>query len=319
VIRRRDVSGDPAKKQFRGRAIRADWTYNHSMPRWPDLFNSLREHDIRVSETDMPRPVGGGDVSSAWRVRTEDNAVFLKTGPASAYDMFLAEAEGLRELEAAAAVRVPRVMGCIVSGAEALLALEWLDFEPAGPDSEQVLGRQLAQLHRQRAKRFGWHRDNTIGATPQQNGWSDDWVRFFAEKRLGFQLDLAERNGFGGALQVDGRRLLERLGRFFNDYWPEPSLLHGDLWGGNWAVADGVPVIFDPAVYYGDRESDIAMTQLFGGFGTAFYAAYNEAWPLRPGYEQRMELYRLYHVLNHLNLFGSSYLGRARSIIGGLL
>lgn len=267
----------------------------------------------------MPRPIGGGDISSAWRLRTEEHAVFLKTGPASSYDMFLAEADGLRELEKAAAVRVPRVLGCIVSGTEALLALEWLDLEPAGSEAERLLGCQLAKLHRYRSERFGWRRDNTIGATPQKNGWSEDWVRFFGEKRLGFQLDLAEQKGFGGELQIEGRRLVEKLGGFFNDYWPEPSLLHGDLWGGNWAVAGGAPVVYDPAVYYGDRESDIAMTKLFGGFGTAFYEAYEEAWPLRPGYERRLELYKLYHVLNHLNLFGASYLSRARAIIRGLL
>jgi fructosamine-3-kinase len=289
------------------------------MPRWQELFGRLREHGIPVSEIDMPRPVGGGDINAAWRIRTEQNAVFLKTGPAASYDMFLAEAEGLQELARAAAVRVPRVLGCIVSGSEAVLALEWLDFEPADASSERRLGEQLAALHRHRKERFGWHRDNTIGATPQLNRWSDDWVRFFTEKRLGFQLELAERNGFGGELQIEGRRLLERVGGFFNDYWPEPSLLHGDLWGGNWAVADSVPVIFDPAVYYGDREADIAMTQLFGGFGSAFYDAYQDAWPLRPGHERRIELYKLYHVLNHLNLFGSAYLSRATSIIRGLL
>lgn len=266
----------------------------------------------------MPRPVGGGDISSAWRIRTEDAAVFLKTGPASSYDMFQAEAEGLKELDKARAVRVPRVLGCIVSGSEAMLALEWLDFEPAEAESAGLLGEQLAVLHGYREKRFGWHRDNTIGATPQLNGWTDDWVRFFTEKRLGFQLELADRNGFGGDLQIEGRRLLERIGGFFSDYWPEPSLLHGDLWGGNWAVAGGAPVIFDPAVYYGDREADIAMTHLFGGFGSAFYEAYENAWPLRPGHERRIELYKLYHVLNHLNLFGAAYLSRARSIMRSL-
>jgi fructosamine-3-kinase len=130
---------------------------------------------------------------------------------------------------------------------------------------------------------------------------------------------LAAENGFTGELQQEGDRLLSNLGQFFNGYWPEASLLHGDLWGGNWASSGGEPVLFDPAVYYGDRESDIAMTKLFGGFSAEFYHAYEEAWPLAAGSEKRILLYQLYHVLNHLNLFGQSYLGRALGIIRSLL
>ena len=289
------------------------------MPQWQNLFTVLRENDIPVSDNDMPRPVGGGDISSAWRIRTDDTPVFLKTGPASAYDMFLGEAEGLRELAGAGAIRVPKVLGCVSSGQESLLALEWIDFEIAGPAAETALGTQLATLHRHTADRFGWHRDNTIGSTPQKNDWSDDWVCFYGEHRLGFQLELAAVNGYGKDLQSEGRQLLDNLGYYFSDYWPEPSLLHGDLWSGNWAAANGSPVIFDPAVYYGDRETDIAMTQLFGGFGQRFYDAYESAWPMSPGYRKRILLYQLYHVLNHLNLFGSSYLARARDLIRRLL
>ncbi|MDH4072225.1 MAG: fructosamine kinase family protein [Gammaproteobacteria bacterium] len=289
------------------------------MPRWQRLFPILREHDIRVSSQDMPRPVGGGDISSAWRARAGDRHVFLKTGPGSAYDAFLAEADGLRELASAGAVRVPKVLGCVTSGSEALLALEWIDFGIASGETERKLGAQLAAQHRVTAERFGWHRDNTIGATPQMNAWNDDWVEFFGEQRLGFQLGLAAKNGFTGSLQADGHTLQDKLGYFFRDYWPEASLLHGDLWGGNWAAADGEPVIFDPAVYYGDRESDIAMTLLFGGFGQAFYDAYESAWPMSPGSRERIRLYQLYHVLNHLNLFGAGYLGRARELIRSIL
>ena len=263
----------------------------------------------------MPRPVAGGDMSSAWRILADNHPVFLKTGPASALDMFLAESDGLKELAKAKAVRVPRVLGCVCSGKESLLALEWIDFQPASTSTEWIFGRNLANLHRFTVDRFGWHRDNTIGSTPQQNPWNDDWVQFFAEHRLGFQLELAARNGFRGNLRTMGDRLLASLGQYFNDYWPEASLLHGDLWGGNWAASDSVPVMFDPAVYYGDRETDIAMTRLFGGFGTAFYEAYDETWPLAAGYKEREQLYQLYHVLNHLNLFGGSYLGRAEEIL----
>jgi len=289
------------------------------MPQWQNLFTALREHDIRVSADDMPRPVGGGDISSAWRIRTENSAVFLKTGPASALDMFQAEADGLRELAKADAVRVPKVLGCIYSGKESLLALEWIDFELASVSAEWILGRNLAKLHHYSADRFGWQRDNTIGSTPQHNAWSDDWVQFLKEYRIGFQLELAAKNGFTGELQELGARLLDNIGAYFSDYWPEASLLHGDLWGGNWATSDSVPVIYDPAVYYGDRETDIAMTKLFGGFGPAFYEAYEDAWPLAAGSAERERLYQLYHVLNHLNIFGAAYLGRAEGIMRDLI
>ena len=285
------------------------------MPEWQSLFSVLRENDINVSLQDMPRPVSGGDISAAWRIKTEGNHVFLKTGPADSLAMFQAEADGLRELQKADAVRVPNVLGCVSSGTECLLALEWIDFELADSATEKMLGQQLAKQHRYCEDRFGWHKDNTIGSTPQHNLWNDDWVEFIGKDRLGFQLGLAAKNGFTGDLQVEGAALCKNLGQFFADYWPEASLLHGDLWGGNWAAADGVPVIFDPAVYYGDRESDIAMTKLFGGFGASFYDAYEEAWPLSAGSEQRISLYQLYHVLNHLNLFGGSYLNRALGII----
>jgi fructosamine-3-kinase len=289
------------------------------MPEWQTLFSALREHDIKVSDRDMPRPVHGGDISAAWRAKAEDQPVFLKTGPASAYEMFLAEAEGLKELALADAVRVPRALGCVRSNSESLLALEWIDFDLPNRDTESLLGRQLAKQHRYCSDRFGWHRDNTIGSTPQRNLYNDDWVEFLKEDRLGFQLTLAAENGFTGELQQEGDRLLANLGQFFGDYWPEASLLHGDLWGGNWASSEGKPVIFDPAVYYGDRESDIAMTKLFGGFSAEFYNAYENAWPLAAGSEKRIQLYQLYHVLNHLNLFGQSYHGRALGIIRSLL
>ena len=289
------------------------------MPQWQSLFTILRDHDINVSAQDMPRPVGGGDISAAWQVHADNRPVFLKTGPADAYEMFSAEADGLRELEKANAIRVPKVLGCVTSGAESMLALEWIDFEIADTRVGRNLGKQLAKQHRVSMDRFGWHRDNTIGATPQKNDWSDDWVRFFSEHRLGYQLDLAARNGHRGELQIDGRTLLDNLGYFFSDYWPEASLLHGDLWSGNWAAAGGEPVVFDPAVYFGDRESDIAMTMLFGGFGREFYDAYEEAWPMASGSVERIRLYQLYHILNHLNLFGSGYLNRAQDLIRSLL
>ena len=175
-------------------------------------------------------------------------------------------------------------------------------------------------MHRYTSGKFGWTRDNTIGSTPQVNTQEADWVTFYAERRLRFQFELAAENGCAQGVQTQGETLLEKLPVFFTNYRPQASLLHGDLWGGNHAaLRDGTPVIFDPAPYYGDREADLAMTELFGGFSARFYAAYRAAWPLDAGYAVRKDLYNLYHVLNHLNLFGGGYRGQAQDLIERLL
>jgi protein-ribulosamine 3-kinase len=236
---------------------------------------------------------------------------FVKSGPADALWMFEAEAEGLSELAAAGEVRVPEVYECGIDGGHAFIAMEKLLLETPSPDTESRLGTQLAALHRHTAAEHGWHRDNTIGLTPQSNARSKNWVEFYRTERLDFQFGLAASNGYGGELQELGAKVRGRVGALFDGYEPVPSLLHGDLWCGNRAAAGGEPVIFDPAVYYGDRETDLAMTRLFGGFGREFYRAYESAWPLAPGHERRLPLYQLYHVLNHLNLFGHGYHGQA--------
>jgi fructosamine-3-kinase len=243
---------------------------------------------------------------------------FRKTGPETAFDMFEAEADGLSELRAAGAVRVPEVIDCGVMNGQAYIDLERLHLEPTSARTEQRFGEQLARLHRHTQQQFGWFRDNTIGLTPQHNPLADDWIEFFRKHRLGFQVDLAISNGYGAEITELAGRLARRLPDLFDAYTPEASLLHGDLWGGNWGSVDGEPVIFDPAVYYGDRETDIAMTMVFGGFGKPFYDAYEASWPLAPGHDRRIRLYQLYHILNHLNLFGRSYLGRAVELLQSL-
>lgn len=241
--------------------------------------------------------------------------VFRKTGPPAALAMFEAEADGLRELKSAQAIRVPEIFGCGIEHGKSYLDLERFTFERPSSAIQSLFGERLATLHRHTADRFGWFRDNTIGPTPQINTWSNDWIEFFRINRLEYQLELAAANGYGRDLLQPGKRLAATLADLFVAYEPAASLLHGDLWSGNWGCVAGEPVIFDPAVYYGDRESDIAMTMLFGGFGRPFYSAYERCWPMAPGHERRLKLYQLYHVLNHLNLFGSSYLGSAKQLL----
>lgn len=287
-------------------------------PDWAALERSLAAAGLEAPSAE-PRRVGGGDIAAAYQLDTASGRVFLKLMPESEAGVLEAEADGLAAIAATGTVRTPAVLGQGIGGEQAWLALEWLPLDRLGSDGSAELGRQLANMHRATHDRHGWHSDNWIGRTPQRNTWQRDWVEFYREHRLGFQLDLAAAGGFGGRLQRRGKELMVTLPAFFSDYQPAPSLLHGDLWGGNAATSNSVPVIFDPASHYGDRECDLAMTRLFGGFGPAFYQVYEETWPLDAGYSRREPLYQLYHVLNHLNLFGSGYLGRAESLIDALL
>lgn len=264
------------------------------------------------------RAVGGGCINSARIIEGSDGKrYFVKTNRASRLAMFEAEAAGLEAIQATGTVRVPRPICSGSSGDEAWLVLEYL--EMGGRGSAAELGRRLAAMHRHTWDRYGWHRDNTIGSTPQINTPCSDWTEFLRVHRLGYQFALAARQGAPRRLLERGERLLAGLEGFFVGYRPAPSLLHGDLWGGNYGYSRGEPVIFDPAVYYGDREADLAMTELFGGFPGDFYAAYREAWPLDAGYRVRKDLYNLYHVLNHFNLFGRGYLAQAERMTGSLL
>lgn len=263
--------------------------------------------------------VGGGDINACYRLEGADGSrFFLKLNDAQRHAMFVAEAAGLDALAATATLRVPQAIAHGIDGERSYLVLEYLPLAARGDAG--LLGEQLAALHRSSSGRFGFAQDNFIGTTPQPNAWKNDWIDFWREQRLGFQLQLAERNGYGGSLQALGEELLDALPAFFAGYTPRPSLLHGDLWSGNHAfLASGEPVIFDPAAYYGDRECDIAMTELFGGYGADFYAAYRAVWPLDAGYAVRRELYNLYHILNHANLFGGGYAKQAEGMLRRLL
>jgi len=288
------------------------------MSHWDEIAAQIAAAVGRPFSPRAPREVGGGCINRAVVLRDEGLEVFVKLNRADRLDMFEAEAAGLQEMADTDSIRVPRPWCIGTAGGESFIAMEYVDLG-GGRGDRAAAGRLLAAMHRATAERFGWHRDNTIGSTPQPNPQDHDWIAFWRSQRLGFQLDLAARNGFGGRLCSRGERLLAAFPALI-DHAPVPSLLHGDLWGGNLGfAADGEPVIFDPAVYYGDREADLAMTELFGGFGPDFYAAYKDAWPVDAGYGVRKVLYNLYHILNHVNLFGSGYLGQAESMIDRLL
>ncbi len=266
------------------------------------------------------RSAGGGCINSAMVLADDARRYFVKTNHASLVAMFEAEAAGLDEIRNTGTVRAPAPVCWGANDESAYLVLEYIELSAGGGAVSRRLGEQLAAMHRATRASFGWDRDNTIGSTPQINTPSDDWILFWREKRLGAQLELAARNGYHGRLQQQGERLMVKFAGLFASHQPLPSLLHGDLWSGNYAAdSEARPVIYDPAPYYGDREADLAMTELFGGFGRDFYGAYRQAWPLEDGYRTRKALYNVYHILNHLNLFGGGYLGQAESMIDRLL
>lgn len=265
-----------------------------------------------------PVAVSGGSIAGSWRLQTKRNSAFVKTMAASGAGMLDAERDGLERLAGSGALRTPSVLGYGTIGDTSWLALEWLELQPLDGTSSSTLGRQLCDLHRCSAARFGLARDNFIGATTQPNTQTADWREFLFEHRLGFQLQLLSNRGSGPGASAR-RRLESAWTRRFCDYAPPPALLHGDLWGGNAAMLpDGQPVVFDPAVHFGDRECDLAMADLFGGFGQAFFDAYEAQWPLAPGWEQRRRFYKLYHLLNHANLFGGHYVSASMRLIDEL-
>jgi fructosamine-3-kinase len=261
--------------------------------------------------------MGGGCINQDYLLRDKNQSYFVKTNRASLISMFEAESAGLKEIANTDTIRVPKDI-CLGSfGSHSYLILEYI--EMSGGGDMQLAGRQLAQMHKKISGGFGWRMDNTIGSTHQPNNLSSDWIEFWRDQRLGYQLKLATELGYGSGVRDRGEKLLELLPQLIT-HQPQPSLLHGDLWSGNISFTrSGVPVVFDPAVYYGDREADIAMTELFGGFSSNFYDAYNDVWPLDQGYAKRKTLYNLYHILNHLNIFGGGYAGQAQGMIDSLL
>lgn len=290
----------------------------------PDIRQAVAEGLADGRTVSGAQSVSGGCINKAWRVTLDDGSVvFVKQpqGRARA-DHFEVEADGLKALAVPACIRVPKVLAVTRSQADVpVLILEYIASVTQDSDFQATLGKQLATLHRNTfSQQCGWRSDNLLGATVQSNTWSNDWVRFVRTHRLGFQFDLARRNGHVDSRFMDSaNRLLGKLDTLLDCHEPA-CLLHGDLWGGNIMCDDkGMPVLIDPAVYYGQREADLAMTHLFGGFTEEFYQAYHEVWPLPEDTMRRQRVYMLYHLLNHLNLFGRGYFGQCQSMMQQLL
>ncbi|MFN6560953.1 MAG: fructosamine kinase family protein [Nostoc sp. ChiSLP01] len=284
---------------------------------WTQIDAHISQITGEKFQSQQRRSVGGGCINQGYAVTNSEITYFVKLNQASQVAMFEAEALGLEEMLVAASIRVPKPVCWGVASNSAYIVLEWLEMGSGNSKSSEEMGRQLALMHKASSSQdFGWKINNTIGSTPQINTWTPDWVEFYAKHRLGYQFQLARRRG-GNFPQQD--RLLAAIPQLLA-HQVQPSLVHGDLWGGNaGCTVSGEPVIFDPATYFGDREVDIAMTELFGGFPAAFYKGYNEVFPLDDGYEQRKTLYNLYHILNHFNLFGGGYASQANRMIDQIL
>ena len=284
-----------------------------------DAVSALFGEGVRIKGR---RVVSGGDINDAYSLTlTDDRRVFMKSNRRDAIDFFREEARGLRAINKTGAIRTPEVLAIGTDGDSSFLLLSMIESGRKREDFFEDFGRRLAAMHTAdtatfvKGGRYGFIHDNFIGAGKQVNSPKDTWIDFFRDCRLKVQLERAA--GFFTPEDIkSANRLLDRLDEYI--YEPgRPSLIHGDLWGGNYMTGeDGRAWLIDPAVYVGDAEADIAMTELFGGFHESFYSAYNEVHPLKPGYNDRKEIYNLYHLLNHLNLFGPSYLPSVRRVIG---
>ncbi|XP_027336845.1 protein-ribulosamine 3-kinase, chloroplastic [Abrus precatorius] len=266
-------------------------------------------------------PVGGGCINLANRYDTDAGSFFVKTNRSIGPSMFEAEALGLGAMYETRTIRVPKPykVGSLPTGGSFII-MEFVEFG-ASRGNQSDLGRKLGEMHKagKSTKGYGFDVDNTIGSTPQINTWSSDWIQFYGENRLGYQLKLALDQYGDRTIYEKGKRLVKSMGPLFANVMIEPCLLHGDLWSGNISSdKNGDPVILDPACYYGHSEAEFGMSWC-AGFGESFYNAYFEVMPKQPGFEERRDLYMLYHYLNHYNLFGSGYRSSAMSIIDDYL
>ncbi len=294
------------------------------MTHWQSISTQISESLGKDFQIQQHSSIGGGSINSAYKaISTDGLEFFVKLNSASLEFMFQVEYDSLNELlqviaADASIMQIPKPIYYGTTGSQSYLVLEYIPM--TSRRDGRLMGQALAQMHRITAKQFGWYQDNIIGSTPQSNIQHTNWLNFWREERMIPQFKMLYEKGYKNHLKPLDEKLLNNLDKLLANHKPVPSLLHGDLWSGNYAYTqDGQPVIFDPAIYYGDREADIAMTELFGGFGRDFYDAYNASWPLDAGYSQRKTLYNLYHILNHANLFGSSYLHQAVGMIERLV
>ncbi|MBO1927307.1 fructosamine kinase family protein [Thiomicrorhabdus sp. 6S2-11] len=288
---------------------------------WTELAVKISAQLEQELEIYTAKNIAGGDISQAFKLHTNQGNFFLKTNLVSHYDMFRSEMLGLQTIADSNSILVPKAIASGTFKNHAWLLLDFVEMSSRGDDFQR--GRDLALMHHHlndSAKPFGWQEDNFIGLTPQRNDWCSNWIEFYGQMRLKPQIQMARERGISSSTADRGYQLIDKLDFWFQDYQPKASLLHGDLWGGNSAFnSDGDAMIFDPASYYGDHETDIAMTELFGGFSNAFYDGYKEVFPLDKGYAKRKNLYNLYHLLNHFNLFGGHYQQQADNMIQTLL
>lgn len=290
------------------------------MKLWQAVVDKIEQATRQSLTFDKVDAMHGGDINRVYHLHCTQQSFFVKLNDANLLSMFEVEALGLLEMAQTQTLRIPEPVTSGIAGSSAFLAMEYVEITSLRPATQQELGRKLAQMHQVQQDYFGWHHDNYIGSTPQKNSRNNDWVSFWQEQRLREQLKIAAGHGYSGTIQDQGEELIQLIPDFFTAYQPQASLLHGDLWSGNAAAdSEGQAIIYDPACYYGDREADIAMTELFGGYSAAFYAAYNEVWELDSGYSTRKNIYNLYHILNHLNLFGRGYLHQAEAMLHQLI
>ncbi|MCU7940483.1 MAG: fructosamine kinase family protein [gamma proteobacterium symbiont of Bathyaustriella thionipta] len=285
------------------------------MTYWQHISDHISQTLNKPFQIQQKKSIGGGSINSAYQVTGDDNQqFFIKLNNANLEFMFQVEFDSLNELSQVRTIQIPKPVCFGSVDSKSYLVLEHIAMNSDG--DQQQLGYALAQMHKITASQYGWYQNNIIGSTPQSNHTQSDWLTFWREERLLPQFKMLYDKGYKNQLQTLSDKLLNHLDSLLANHNPPASLLHGDLWSGNYAFDhQGRPVIFDPALYYGDREADLAMTELFGGFSQDFYQAYNEAWPLDDAYGQRKTLYNLYHILNHANLFGTSYLSQAISMM----
>jgi hypothetical protein len=277
----------------------------------------LSKHYAVDAKISSSRPVSGGSINKAFQIKTNLGTYFLKYNYASGFPgMFEKEAIGLTMLRSAGEIDIPEVLHYGVTGQDAYLLLEFIDSPGQPIKFWEDFGKRLANLHSHKADHFGLDHDNYMGSLYQFNNFHNNWADFFIHERLEHQIKLARENGAMGKSDVSA---FERLYKRLDEIFPEtiPSLIHGDLWSGNFMVNEkGEACLIDPAVYYGHPEIDIAMSRLFGGFNNRFYESYIEHNPLEKGWEKRLDIYNLYPLMVHVNLFGGGYLGSVRKIIG---